>query len=185
MANTFAPMQSPMYARASFDPFLLVFFHDVVYLAGQKTQSTWCEPAAENSQSSTHFDQPVYEPIPTENVQNVAPKIFDDLDRLGALGANWDGERALRINLEIVEAVKRLIKSLSLHPMPAVVPLASGGIQLEWRSGQRLVELELESTDSARYLKWDPSKQAGDEDMISPQNLEAVESLLSWLSSSE
>lgn len=108
-------------------------------------------------------------------------RTLERLAGLETLEYDWDGEGALPIDHEIIQAAERLLRTLvPARNMPAIVPLPSGSVQFEWRSGNRLVELEFDSAINARYLKWKPGVVA-EEDSISIANVPAILSLLSWL----
>jgi hypothetical protein len=76
------------------------------------------------------------------------------LTRVEQLPANWDGYGAPPPNPLIVRACREWIAriaatiSLAVPPIsPRVVPLSSGGLQLEWRNGPRVLELEFETPE--------------------------------------
>ena len=104
------------------------------------------------------------------------------LDELAKLRPDWDGEGAPAIDPKILTAAREMIESLprfvAIRPM--VVPLTSGGVQLEWHKGRTVLELEFESSDSIHYLKWDPDKQTEEESTLSVTQTEELVTLIRW-----
>ena len=66
-------------------------------------------------------------------------------------------------------------------PAPAVVPLSSGGLQLEWHVGPRVLELEFESPEAIHYLRWDPGHGVQDEDTYPASVRSRSEELIGWV----
>jgi len=82
---------------------------------------------------------------------------FDELDELRQLPDNWDGEGSPAISGELLstvaEALGRLkAQSVRRYPVPVVVPVAGGRVQLEWRKADRYFEIEFLNTQAARYI---------------------------------
>lgn len=97
---------------------------------------------------------------------------------------NWDSYGGHPPSFDTVLAAIDLIDSIPQHdpPRPRVVPLATGGIQFEWKVGQRELDIEVSPDSTYRYLKFDPSKTGGDLNSEFPlDSLSGVENLLSWL----
>ena len=66
------------------------------------------------------------------------------LDQVAGLSSNWDGQGASSIDPALIRAVRTwgpTMPGWAFAPPPAVVPLSSGTVQLEWRIGGRLLEL--------------------------------------------
>lgn len=106
------------------------------------------------------------------------------LDQVAALGSNWDGHGAGPVNPELIRAVRAwgpTMPGWAFALPPAVVPLSSGALQLEWRNGNRLLELEFESPDRIHFLRWDPSRGIEDEDTLPAGNRDRVERLIAWV----
>ncbi len=70
--------------------------------------------------------------------------VIDSLDQLLGLEDGWDSYSASRIDAGTAEAVVDLLGEIMLPgtPVPALVPLRSGGIQIEWH--ERGVDLEIQ-----------------------------------------
>jgi hypothetical protein len=108
------------------------------------------------------------------------------LDQLAALSANWDGYNAPPIDPALIRAVREwgpTMPGWSFAPPPAVVPLSSGAMQLEWRSGDKLLELEFESPDRIHFLRWNPGHGIEDEDTFPVADRSRAESLIAWVMS--
>lgn len=96
-----------------------------------------------------------------------ATEAVAQLDSLAPFPPNWDGYGAPPFKAETIAAVRRFLRSLppgafvrtATGRLPAVVPLSSGAIQLEWHMEDRVLELEFETPSLIHYLKWCP--QAG------------------------
>lgn len=71
------------------------------------------------------------------------------------LPENWDSYGGHTPTREAAETAIQLIASITLAdpPRPRVVPLGTGGIQLEWKSGQRELEVECGSSGLVEVLK--------------------------------
>lgn len=107
------------------------------------------------------------------------------LDRLATLGGNWDAEGAHPVDPRIIEAARELISAIPRrlkrwNLLPAVVPMRKGNLQLEWHTGERTLELEIEAPGTIHYLKWDPSTSVEEEDFVPITNLAAVTGLIEW-----
>ena len=78
-------------------------------------------------------------------------KVVDSLNLLLGLEENWDSYGARNVSLETAHAAIVLLYSVmgDQTPIPSIVPVPSGNVQLEWhRSG---IDLEVEITPSRRY----------------------------------
>jgi hypothetical protein len=63
-------------------------------------------------------------------------------------------------------------------PRPRVVPLGTGGIQLEWRNGQRELEVEFSPDESIEVLKIEGGSEG---EQCSSFNTADITSLFAWL----
>jgi hypothetical protein len=81
-------------------------------------------------------------------------KLSRDIDRLRKLSRGWDGPRSLPIDDSLLNRVAALVRQ-SLAPLgkdaraPFVVPLPSGGVQLEWHTARGELEFELAANGTA------------------------------------
>lgn len=111
--------------------------------------------------------------------------ILKALEGLRYLPANWNGYNASPIDKRIIDAAKRIIRSLpsDIVATPSVVPMTRGRLQFEWHRGNRSLELELESRDRIHYLKWDSDEGIEEEDSLSINDTDKVRALLHWFAS--
>lgn len=104
------------------------------------------------------------------------------LDNLKTLPQNWDGYTAIPIDTRVIRAAKEFILALvgDNVPTPAVVPMTMGRLQFEWHQGNRSLEIEFETSDQIRFLKWDSDVNIEEEDVISVTNTDTIHDLLRW-----
>lgn len=121
-----------------------------------------------------------FAPVPRPSVKE---RILECLDDLAALPKNWDSYGAPRLNRRIIAATRRMVKQFpsDLHKSPAVVPMSTGTIQLEWDIGSRALELELESSGRIHYLKWDPANNVEEEDIYPIADMGRTLDLIHWV----
>jgi hypothetical protein len=76
------------------------------------------------------------------------------LEDIQSLPHNWDLEGGAAIDEEIVRLAGELL--LPLHrlnpPMPRIAPILGGGIQFEWRRGDKELEIEITPDGRVEYL---------------------------------
>jgi hypothetical protein len=107
------------------------------------------------------------------------------LDQVAALKPNWDGQGAAPIDMALLRAVRSwgpTMPGWAFAPSPAVVPLSTGTVQLEWRRESRLLELEFETPDRIHFLRYDPPRGIEDEDTMPVADRDRAERLLAWVS---
>jgi hypothetical protein len=118
--------------------------------------------------------------------QAVLKDINQALEEIGSLHANWDSYGAPSITKSAIKAAKGLLNTLvnaqaqrlgdAVRPY-SLVPLASGGIQLTWRS-LRTGELEVEVGPDGQlgYLLVPPEglQMAVEQDDVSPKTVVAL-----------
>ena len=137
-------------------------------------------------QSVSTADRPSSFSVEWIRVERFVPdfrrRIQEQLDRLSALPANWDGEGAPCISRETIQAARDLVASLpeNIAAAPVVVPMASGHLQFEWNEGSRSLELEFESPTLIRFLRWDPDNGIEDEDSFAASDVRRAEALIRW-----
>jgi hypothetical protein len=78
-------------------------------------------------------------------------KLCEEIDELGSLPANWDGEDALPVTRDVLSHAKQLLRvtaeaagamGLRWHP-PSLAPTPDGGLELSWEVGKRWAMLTL------------------------------------------
>ncbi len=106
------------------------------------------------------------------------------LDQIAALEPNWDGRGAPPVDRALLRAVRAWSQDLpgwAFATPPAVVPLSSGGLQLEWRFADRLLELEFETSDQLHFLRWHPARGIDEEDTFPATDRSRAEQLVAWV----
>lgn len=87
------------------------------------------------------------------------------LRQIFELPANWDGEGSPRPDPAILAAASRLLSrlenvaSLGAVPAPFVCPIAGGGIQFEWTSQMKHLEIEFLDDSTIAFLKEEQTPQ--------------------------
>jgi hypothetical protein len=126
--------------------------------------------------------KPTNPPITENGRSHLVDDIEADLRSLGQLSPNWDGYGAPAIDPAVIAAVRSFVARLpqELAPRPRVVPMSNGMVQLEWHAGPRSLELEFESPDSIRYLRWDPEEGIEDEESFPAAEVNIALDLIRW-----
>lgn len=125
--------------------------------------------------------------LPTPGLREIAAALVAldaGLDQAAALGPDWDGHGSPPVDPAVVRAVRawgRAMPGWALAPAPAVVPLSSGGLQLEWHDGPRVLELEFEGPAAIHYLKWDPASGVEDEGTFPAADRARSEESIGWV----
>jgi hypothetical protein len=97
------------------------------------------------------------------------------LDRFATLERGWDSYGAQPISVNAIEAASVLLMSLAAHLEPwfgrrvkpyVVAPLASGGVQLEWRGPSGIIEVDVDPEGTFSYLLL----QGAEEDAVAEDN---------------
>ena len=126
----------------------------------------------------------------TISVPSVEPKhdpgaekaLLAEIDRLAALGPNWDGYEGPALDRAVLDAARRFVTRIAavVKQPPLVVPMSSGVLQFEWHQGQRILEMEVEDSATIHYLKWDPAQGIQEEDVFGIDDVETAVVLLRW-----
>ncbi|MBI4603644.1 MAG: hypothetical protein HY721_16955 [Planctomycetes bacterium] len=97
------------------------------------------------------------------------PHTFEQLDRVRNLPPGWDSHGAGPVEPAAVAAAKELLSSLveelqwtgsnARVAKPSINPTPSGGVQLEWESGSRCLEVEVLRDHGARYFYQDSASR--------------------------
>jgi hypothetical protein len=88
------------------------------------------------------------------------------LRELATLTTGWDDEASPPPNPDMLSAAESLMRRLLLErpgghesldcyadiPLPFLSPIAGGGLQFEWRSDRRYLEIEFLDTDTVAFL---------------------------------
>ncbi len=115
----------------------------------------------------------------------LTPKQAEAMRRLGELAKlpeNWDGYGSLPPTQIAIELVMDLLLNIDDRHLPAarVVPVSDGGVQLEWRTADRELHLEVAGDGTGQYLQMQDG-QPQKEDEVTPR-IDYVRPLLAWLS---
>jgi hypothetical protein len=111
--------------------------------------------------------------------------LYDRLVELKHLPQNWDGEGAVPIREDIIQAVWDFLQAVTLDlagPLSpvAVVPMPNGSLELEWAYGNRILQLEFESPETIHYLKWDSDRGVQSEGFVASDDMPAARAMLEW-----
>jgi hypothetical protein len=92
-----------------------------------------------------------------------ATAVRDRLNHICALPAGWDGYRGLPTRFDAAEFAVQLLRHLCKPhtPAPAIVPLPSGGLQIEWHSENATIELTIRAP--YRVEAWVADPRTGDD----------------------
>ncbi len=122
-------------------------------------------------------------PIDKDDRFHLADDLEADLRSLGEFSPDWDGYGAPAIDPAVIAAVRSFVARLphGLAPRPRVVPMSSGTVQLEWHESPRSLEMEFESPDSIRYLRWHPEEGIEEEQSFPAEDVDLAVELIRWL----
>jgi hypothetical protein len=92
-----------------------------------------------------------------------AKAVRDRLNHICALPSGWDGYRGAPTRFDVAEFAIQLLRHLCKPhtPAPAIVPLPSGGLQMEWHSESATIELTIRAP--YRVEAWVANPRAGDD----------------------
>jgi hypothetical protein len=80
------------------------------------------------------------------------------IDSLSRYDENWDSNHAAAVTTDAVLGAKRWATRLASRSdlaRPLIYPTRGGGVQFEWEAGQRYLEIEVESSSSAKWYGCD------------------------------
>ncbi len=102
---------------------------------------------------------------------------------LCALPPNWDGAESPPPTKEAVTSSVQLLRLIGdmgsdALPVPHVVPLSQGGVQFEWMSGNREVEIAVFATGAVEFVTADAGQPQLEGRLTS---LDQVRWLFAWL----
>ncbi len=100
---------------------------------------------------------------------------------LAAMPDDWDTYGSPRIRAEAVDATIQLLWALAPFdpPLPHIVPISGGGLQLEWSVGQRELEIGVAPEGTIDYLKDDADHMEGSD--IALSDTRRLAELVAWL----
>jgi hypothetical protein len=99
------------------------------------------------------------DPLPIRVVDYLEPA-FARLDEVAGLDRDWDSYGADPISSTAVKVARGILilsadhvgRSFEPAIRPHVAPLADGGIQIEWSTGKRAIEVEIQADGTLGYL---------------------------------
>lgn len=99
------------------------------------------------------------------------------------LPANWDTYGSIPISDPVLDAATELVRGASFDaaPIPRVVPVSGGGVQLEWSKGSR--ELDIQVTPELKFEIVARDGEWIEEGAAPALNAASMSLLLSWLES--
>jgi len=110
------------------------------------------------------------------------------VSRLALLPDNWDGEGSPAPKPVVIEEALRVLSEIEPYEMPMaqIGPVPGGGLGIEWRLGERDLNLEILPDGSIEYLKSEKTATGFDVDQmedgqIPRDQLAKVHQLARWL----
>jgi hypothetical protein len=107
------------------------------------------------------------------------------LKELSELTENWDSYGSRPIQQKASETAAELLTETANFglPEPQIFPVPGGGLQLEWESAKRELELEILPDGEIEYLIVDREGKMR-ENKISPSWMDEIYRLVSWFKNS-
>jgi hypothetical protein len=110
------------------------------------------------------------------------------VSRLALLPDNWDGEGSPALSTVVLDEALRILSEIDSHEMPAahIGPVSGGGLGIEWRLGERDLNLEILPDGSIEYLKAEKTPAGFDVDQMEDGSIPRdqttrVHELVRWL----
>lgn len=97
---------------------------------------------------------------------------------------NWDSYGSPPPSCDLVWQILPLLQEMARRlntPIPNVVPMPGGGIQLEWHTRSRELEVEFHEDGSAAFLAVDLKRKSEWEDTFVTRDYGQMRDLLAWL----
>lgn len=120
--------------------------------------------------------------FPVGSLSNWQVIALQKLARLSSLRPNWDSYGSPPVSDWVLTVAAELVSKTTFEnaPTPAIIPIKGGGVQLEWESGGRELEVEVHPDLTVELLTADDDEQIEEFSVryLAPSSLE---SLLSWL----
>jgi len=122
--------------------------------------------------------------IPTRELSQWQVEGIKRLNKVLSLPQNWDSYGSRPPTQAAANTAMDLLTSIGIDYFvaPRVVPVSGGGLQLEWESGTRGLELEILDDGSVEYLRTE-RREPRDEGLV--HSINDVRPLFLWLLSSD
>jgi hypothetical protein len=75
------------------------------------------------------------------------------IEEIANLEDDWDGNKASKINPEVIQITKNLIQQLDFPIVPAIIPTFNETVDLEFRQGEKLLCIEILNAENAEIYK--------------------------------
>lgn len=108
------------------------------------------------------------------------------LQELLKLPCGWDSYGASKVSLECVLGAANWFGRLSSHreaSAPSAVPLADGGVQLEWHAGGRSLEVVFRPVAEPTFYYYDQQSGEEVEGVLRPEAGACEETIARWICS--
>ena len=104
------------------------------------------------------------------------------LFHVAKLPVDWDSYGSIPPLPKVVKNAERLLMAIKFEdlPVPHIVPVSGGGIQIEWSISARELELEIMPDGSVEYLEVEADKPFL-EGELDASNINQIQSLILWL----
>lgn len=98
------------------------------------------------------------------------------------LPVDWDSYGSIPPLPKVVKNAEKLLMAIKFEdlPVPHIVPVSGGGIQIEWSAASRSLELEIMPDGSVEYLEIEADKPFY-EGELEASNINQIQSLILWL----
>lgn len=134
-----------------------------------------------------------YADVGTQTVQvtkllnyNLWSKVAQErLKELAQLPTNWNGYGSPKISSDAIGECLTLLTDMAKlgMPMPSIIPISGGGLQIEWRNAKCELEIEIMPDKSVHYLITDSSKKMLEGSIVNNSNIAEFMPLTSWFMS--
>lgn len=101
---------------------------------------------------------------------------------LAQLSQDWDSYGSRQIQTSAIRQALEILQMANLQhiPMPFVVPVPGGGVQLEWRLEGRELELEVQPDRTIAYLRVDEN-DIDEEGVVPKDQPSAILEHIQWV----
>ena len=118
-----------------------------------------------------------------ENPPSWLTSALADVMRIAALPANWDSYGSPPVGETVRGNAIQLLASINYEdfPVPQIVPISGGALQMEWQYHERELELRVDAgSHEVLYLKVHKDDRS-EEGVVSITDRGTIQALLDWL----